>query len=90
MGAHLTLEECRSEGVDRVEVLTRLALSIRVAGLRRAALLLDRDARPLRERANRLGERVALVLHQEVDGAPRFLAPEAMEEAAVRVDVEAG
>jgi hypothetical protein len=54
-----------------------------------AGLLFDDDAGPLGQGAHCLGEGRALVLHHEVDGAPLLLAPEAVEVAAVRVDVEA-
>ena len=89
--AELLLEERRGERVDGVELLARLALAI---GLRRLpgglpALFFDRDAGALGERTHRLGERVALVLHEEVDGAARLLASEAVEEPAIGVHVEA-
>ena len=85
--AELSLEEGRGELVDRVEVLLLFLLAV---DLRRGpCLLLEGDAGALGEGAHGLGERGAFVLHDEVDGAALFLAPEAVEVAAVGVDVEA-
>src|SRR5580692_8426123 len=69
----------------------RRALFLVPVGLarRRAALFFDGDAGPLGERANRLGERVALDLLEEPDRVAALLASEAVVETGVRVHVEA-
>src|SRR5690606_26171744 len=85
----LLLEVRRGERVDRVQLLARLLPAIGLAERAIAARLLDGDARALGEHAHGLRERVALVLDQEIDRAPRLLAPEAMEEPAIGVHVEA-
>ena len=85
----LLLEVRRGEGVHRVEVLLRLLLSVGLGERGALVRLLDRNARALGEITDRLGERVSLVLDEEVDGAAGLLAPEAVEVPALRVHVEA-
>ena len=86
----LVFEVRRRERVDAIELLARLLLTI---GLRQrrvvAARLLDLDPRAFGEGTHRFRKRVSLMFDQEVDCAPRFFAAEAVEEAAVRVHVEA-
>jgi hypothetical protein len=88
-GDEATLEEGRGEVVDRVEVVLGAAGGGGLASLHVGERLLDGDARALGEHAHRLGEGAALDLHDEVDGAAALLAAEAVEEAALGVDVEA-
>src|SRR5262245_49690716 len=90
MLAHLLLEEDRRGLIHGVEIVflllrARLCVALRCGGARLFYLV----PRASGERAHRFGERVAVVLHQEVDDRARLLATEAVKKTAIGVHVKA-